>query len=190
MERKKELLYPGDFIADNEMFLAGEGTFEDGGEVRSAVVGASDMDMSSREARMRSSVVMPEFQREGQVVVGMIEESNNKVAFVKLFPITDGKTRFVPRNVSTVLRVNAIRRGFVKSLKDEYGTGDFIRAKIIESSPYTVALSTDGRNLGLVKAFCPECRRALSAESDLLVCESCGWKGKRKLVDDYGSVRV
>ena len=78
-----------------------------------------------------------------------------------------------------------IRRGYVKNVRDEYRIGDIIRAKIAAFQNGEFRLTTDGDDLGAIKAFCAKCRHPMKVESGLLQCEDCGAKDNRKITNDY-----
>lgn len=187
----EKLLYPGDFIANVEEFLPGEGTYQDNGKIFSAEVGVVHKDFERRVVSIESKTnKIPMLQRSGLVAIGVIAKANDKVAFVDLLPFEDGKRRYIPVPASTVLRVNNIKRGFVKSLKNEFNVGDIVRVKILEADSQNVVVSTDGPNLGVIKAFCSNCRHPLDKEGKDLVCPQCGLKNHRHLANDYRKGKV
>ena len=181
----EDLLYPGDFIANAEEFTPGDGTYLDDGEVRAACIGTAKKDMDNRVVNMKPVSRMPMLQRRGLVVVGKIMKASDKVAFLDLLPVEKDGHTYLPSRASHVLRVNNITRGFVKSLKDCFKVGDIVRAKIIETSPDDVQLSTDAPDLGVIKAFCTRCRSALDKDGDGVKCPECGWKDRRHMAKDY-----
>jgi exosome complex component CSL4 len=73
----------------------------------------------------------------------------------------------------------------VKNVRDEYKIGDIIRAKIVDLRNGEMRLSTDGEDLGAIKAFCAVCRHPMKVESGILQCEECGAKDNRKIAKDY-----
>jgi len=186
----KKILYPGDFITNEEEFLPSTGTYAEGGKVCAASIGEPQTDIKTREATLKTSIKQPKFQYRGQEVIGVIEQAGEKAAFVKIIPTEDSNYRYVPREASTVLRVSDIKRGYVDSLKDELLTGDIIRARIFEVTDSTVKLTTDGNHLGAIKAFCSKCRGVLKLDNGKLKCSKCGHFDRRKITDDYLSVKM
>jgi len=187
----EELLYPGDFIANAEEFLPGDGTYLDNGNIYSAEVGVVQKDLEKRVVSVENRTgKLPLLQRRGLEVIGVIARASEKAAFVDLLPVEEGKRRYIPIEASTVLRVSNIRHGFVKSLKDEFKVGDIVRVRILEADPQNVIVSTDGPNLGVIKAFCEKCRFPLDKDERGLICPQCGWKDHRHLANDYREVKV
>ena len=184
----EKLLFPGDFIANAEEFLPGEGTYVEDGKVCASEVGTVKKDLDKRVASVKCTVSKtPAMQKAGLVVLGVVAKTGEKAGFIDLFPSEDGNGRYFPVPASTVLRVNNVRSGFVKSLDDEFKIGDIVRVKIISAEPNNVLVSTEGPHLGVIKAFCVKCRTPLVKKGNELVCPSCGWKDHRHMADDYGN---
>jgi exosome complex component CSL4 len=184
---EKNTLFPGDVIANEEEYLPGKGTFADDGHVSAANYGVLDKDEKRREAVVEPLTPEPKPMERGLVVAGVMQQVRDNVAFVQLMPYANGKVRWVAPQDNAVLRVANVRRGYVNSLKDEFLVGDIIRAKIIHVDDDSVVLTTDAKNLGVIKAFCDRCRTKMQLIKGNLECPSCGWKGHRKIADDYGS---
>jgi len=190
MKEEQELLFPGDFIADEEMFLAGEGTYAEDGKVKAAGFGVPIKDMEKREVRLKSPVLIPMNYRRGDTAIGIVEKVRDNVAFVELISSEVGNYRLTPSDAPAVIRVTEVKSSFVKSLTNELKSGDIIRARIIEASPYNVSLSLKGDNLGVIKAFCSRCRHPLDKQGDGLICPQCNWKDRRKIASDYRQGRM
>ena len=181
------LLFPGDFIANEEEFIPGSGTFAEAGKVMSETIGSVDKDVKAREARVKALTPAPQNTREGMVVAGRIEQARENVAFVSLFSFKEGNVRWIAPTDSAILRVANIKRSFVKDVRDEFLVGDIIRAKILRIEEQSIMLTTDDNNLGVIKAFCSRCRYPMQLHKGELECGQCGWHEGRKLADDYGS---
>ena len=187
----EELLFPGDFIANAEEFLPGEGTYVEDGKICSAEVGVAKKDLESREVTVECrGCKTPVMQHRGIEAMGIIAKTSEKAGFIDLFPSEDKDHRFSPINASTVLRVQNIRKGFVKDLRDEFKVGDIVRVKIVEATSDNVVVSTEAPNLGVIKAFCVKCRTPLERDGKELVCPECGWKDHRHLAKDYREAKV
>lgn len=190
MKEQSKILFPGDFIANEEVFLSGDGTFSDDGKVKSAIIGTPIEDMRRREVRVSTQMITPAHYRRGDTVIGSVEKVFENVAFIKLIPLTAGKHRFGSVSIPVVLRISEIRPGFVKSLSNEIKPGDIIRARIVDINPFSMSLSIKGRQYGVIKAFCSKCRHPLEMRGSTLVCPQCGWRERRKVAEDYRSGRL
>ena len=182
----KKFVVPGDFIGTEEEFLAGEGTFSENEGIFATAIGqASESDRKlvvSQKKPLRALGI-------GSVLIGRVENIVEPIALVSML-WGDGEGagsshRFGENPSYAVLHASMIRRGYVKNVRDEYKVGDIIRAKIADIRNGEMRLSTDGDELGAIKAFCGKCRHPLKVESGLLKCESCEAKDNRKIANDY-----
>jgi len=185
-----EMLFPGDFIANAEEFLPGEGTYTEDGKIYASEVGVAKKDIENREVSVEATTATPVMQRRGLEAIGIVAKTSEKAGFIDLLPVKDATHRYIPIDASTVLRVNNIRRGFVKSLADEFKVGDVVRVKIVDAEPNNVVVTTDGPNLGVIKAYCVKCRTPLDKGGEGLVCPECGWKDHRHMAKDYREAQV
>ena len=181
---------PGDRIGAIEEYMPSEGTFSADEGVYSSNIGELELDKKTHSARVRPKTRLPKLQGVGSVVVGVVAETSDSVAIVDLAQIDSQGTSLIPNGVSAVLHVSNIRRGYVKDLRGEVKIGDIIRAKIIEFSEHTTKLTIDGRELGVIKAFCTRCRQPLRMSGTKLVCDRCGSAERRKTAQDYGSGKL
>ncbi|MBU2617438.1 MAG: exosome complex RNA-binding protein Csl4, partial [Euryarchaeota archaeon] len=83
------------------------------------------------------------------------------------------------------IHISNIKDAYVKELGYEFGFRDIVRAKVIDAK--TLRLSTDHKDLGVIKAICSRCRATLRRKGDKLECSKCGRIETRKIADDYGS---
>ena len=186
----KKLVYPGEFIANEEEYMSGPGTYAEDGKVYAGSLGEPCTDSKTREASVCGPIKTPREMHRGLTVFAKIENVREKMAFVTIMPPVTDKYRYVPSAAQSMIRVNNIKRGFVRQVSDDLKTNDIIRGKIIDADAYTILLSTEEPELGVVKALCSRCGNALRKQSMGLACEACGWKEKRKTATDYGSARM
>jgi len=181
----KSIVFPGEFIANQEEFLAGDGTFAEDGEVKAAAVGVVEKDQPNRVVSVKRQK-LPTHLKVGDNVVGVVKQVSEKTAVITILPLPADHHRINSSQQYGILKVTDVRKGFVKSLEDEMKTGDFVVAKVTDISPGTVLLSVNSSDLGVVKAYCAECRHALVLEGEKLVCHNCKTSGSRKLASNYG----
>ena len=178
---------PGDHVGAIEEYMPSTGTFSSDEGIYSSNIGQLELDAKTHSARVRPKTRVPKLQGVGSIAVGIIAEASDSVAIVDLAQMDKDNISLVPNGVSAVLHVSNIRRDYVKDLRDELRIGDIIRAKIIESSEHTTKLTIDGRELGVIKAFCIRCRQPLRMSGPKLICDRCGDIENRKIAQDYGS---
>jgi hypothetical protein len=91
----------------------------------------------------------------------------------------EGSARGV--QMDAVLPVTAIRSSYVRDIRDEVKIGDIIRARVEKFTKTGADISMAGRDCGVVCAFCPRCRNRMGLKERIFVCNSCGWKERRKI---------
>lgn len=180
MDRK--FVVPGDFIGTEEEYLAGEGTFSENERIYSTITGESS------EAAKKLAVTQKRPLKPlgiGTTIIGKVENISEPIALVSMQVGLGGEHRFGETDEYAVLHASMIRKGFVKNVRDEFKIGDIIRARIVDLRNGEMRLSTDGEELGAIKAYCAKCRHPMKVESGLLACEACGEKDNRKIAKDY-----
>ncbi len=180
------MVLPGEFIANEEEFMPGFGVYSDEGVLFSSNIGELEMDTKRREAKVKVSTRVPMFFKRGSVVYGRVARISDNTAIIDVVPMKTGQFDFIPRPVTHILPISEVRRGYVKTMRDEFRLGDFVKAKILAIERHTVTLTTRASDLGVVKAFCTQCRHPLVLEKGKLVCKNCGNVERRKVSVEYG----
>ncbi len=182
----EEPVVPGEFLTTEEEFVPGFGTFIDDGSVYSSNIGDVEKDTSKREIRIKVLTRIPILMKRGAVTYGRIAQVSDNVAIVDVIPIKKGQFVYLPRGTTHLLPVSEVKRGFVKTMKDEFKVGDIVKVKIIEMRPTGVILTTKSSELGVVEAFCTQCRHPMVLKKGKLICPNCGNEERRKLSIEYG----
>ncbi len=182
----EEPAVPGEFLATEEEFVPGFGTYLDEGNVYSSNIGNVEKDIKKREVRIRVLTRIPLPMKRGAVAYGRVAQVSDNVAIIDISPMKKGQFVYLPRGLTHVLPVSEVKRGFVKSMKDEFKVGDIVKVKIIEIRPTGVVLTTRSSELGVVKAFCTQCRHPMILKKGKLICPNCGNEERRKLSIEYG----
>ncbi len=183
-----EPVIPGEFIAYEEEFIPGFGTYSDNGNVYSSNIGDLDKDVHKREVRVKVKTRIPLFYKRGMTAYGTIAQVSDNFAIVDILPRRVGQFYYIPRPVTHVIPISEVKRGFVKNMREEFRVGDMVKVKIISIEQFTVTLTTRASDLGVVKAFCVQCRHPLTLKKGVLVCENCGNVERRKISIEYGKV--
>jgi exosome complex component CSL4 len=82
------------------------------------------------------------------------------------------------------IHVSNVRDSYVKRLSDEFRPSDLVRARVIEVDRMRLTTSED--SLGVVKAYCSNCRGELVLEGKKLKCPVCNMTETRKISTEYG----
>ncbi|NPA86934.1 MAG: RNA-binding protein [Candidatus Diapherotrites archaeon] len=185
---------PGEKICEVEEYLPGRGTYadEDGG-VYAKIVGKEKFNNIERTV----SIVPPPGKRipginvVGSIVYGRVFQVLNKVALLHLYPYKTARFRLVPPGPIGAIYIGDVRREFVEDLHNEFEVGDWVRAKIKRIvKKFYPQLTTVGKDLGVIKAYCPHDRTPLVRRGAELYCPKCKRKFKRKIAFDYGDPKL
>jgi len=183
---KEKIVMPGDKLSTSEELLPGEGTFEEDGIIMAARTGEYVVDEKYRKAKVKPLTSVPVVLKKGDIViveVGMVKSSMIIVNVIHVI----GKNRSVSGDRKGTIHVKEIADGYVKDAASEFRAGDFVRAKVIQVKP-SIQLATKDRDLGAIKALCVKCRHSLIKKGDMLECEHCGNRERRRIALDYGAI--
>ena len=182
------IVLPGEKIATTEELLAGNGTFEEKGIIRASILGKFILDKEKTRAIVQPLTDIPLVLREGDIVICEIKEIGENIAIAKILHVAGGK-RDVAGEKEGAIFISNIDNEFVDDIKNKFRIGDIIRAKVIRVDP-VINFSTKERYLGVIKAFCTNCRNVLIRKNNILECKVCGKIEIRKIADDYGSGNI
>lgn len=179
-ESESKLVYPGTFLCYSEEFIPAENAFEDtDGKVYATAVGVK---RESREKRSIgvSTTMTKRLIKERDLAYARVEDLYEKVALLSIQPASKLIASF---SNFAYLRISEVKRGFVESFRGYLGIGDLIKARVVEVTPLGIYFSIASPDLGVIKAFCSNCRSELKKhfKKSLLYCENCGSEESRKL---------
>jgi|GEM_PF-358509 len=176
MAQKQKIILPGESITTEEEYSAGKNTYSDKGIIRATAIGEAVLDDTKKEARVSGKRV--EKLRQGDIVIGKVMLVKESTAVIELLSAEGGKkimgvkTAQLPiRNVSTE---------YVAELRKAVRIGDIVRARVELSTPMAIDLLTSEKGLGVIKAYCSNCRKEMQYSSDKLMCLACGNSEERK----------
>jgi len=183
---QKKLVMPGDFLTTEEEYSSGINTFlNDDGSVCSDSVGVLGFDDKKREVLVQKKSRIVKVAGVGSIVFGRVLLVKDNMLVLELLSAEhNGEERRLLHSSGSVM-VSRISSFFVKRLNDEFKIGDFVKARIVESNTYGVELSTNEPDLGVIRAYCSNCRQELGLFAGKLKCTNCGSIEGRKLSSDY-----
>jgi len=176
----------GEYLGTIEEFMPGEGTYSEDGKIYSAVIGYKDVDPSKHVAAVHG-MKLPSLKI-GQMVFGEVAGFRTNMVTVIAGKILGQKGVI---DEKTTIYVSNIADSYVDKPEDYFGIGDIVKVKIIKMDANLIDVSTKGNELGVVKAYCKNCRHAMvisKKQPDKLQCPSCNRIEKRKMASDYGNV--
>ncbi|WP_255335726.1 exosome complex RNA-binding protein Csl4 [Methanosarcina sp. KYL-1] len=175
---------PGELVGTTEEFRSGTGTSVLSGDIYSTATGRVRISRKARVVSVLPSTNVPNILKVGDVVFGKVTDVRESAAMVEIAGI-EGK---IGREIVNVrlgdLHVSNVRDSYVKRLADEFRPSDIIRAKVIDVERMRLTTSED--SLGVMKAYCSNCRGELELDGKKLKCPVCNKTETRKISTEYG----
>ena len=184
MENK--IVLPGEQVSTSEELLPGDGTFEEDGIIRASRLGIFFVDQRNKRVIVKPLTSIPVELKKGDIVLAHVNSVRSNMVIADVMHVI-GKKRAISGDTNGTLRVSEISTGYVKDPSTEFAPGDIIRAKVTQVKP-SIQLATKERDLGTIKSICSKCRHSLLRKGNMLECENCGNKEKRRYASDYGFV--
>ena len=188
MMTKDKIVLPGDQVSTSEELLPGDGTFEENGVIKSAIIGTYFIDGKNRRAQVKPLTSIPVLIKKGDIVLAEVMSVRSNMVIANVIHVT-GKERAISGDRNGTLRVSEISHSYVKDPSFEYAPGDIIRAKVTQVKP-SIQLATKDKDLGAIRALCKKCRHLLIKKDNILECNNCGNKERRTIAIDYGDYNV
>ncbi len=183
MEKEEGIVVPGDFLGTSEEFTPGMGVYDETGNIYASVTGEISIS-DKRVIDVLPKVGTPPVPEEGDVVIGRIEDLREAVAVVNIARVEGKGDREVAASTQGIIHISNIKSGYVSELQREFGYLDLVKAKVLDAK--ALRLSTEGNDLGVIKAICGKCKGDLKKKGNTLACDKCKRVEVRKLSEDYG----
>ena len=175
---------PGEFVGTTEEFKPGSGTIISAGDIYSTATGNVIIDRKARIISVKPNTLTPNILKVGDIVYGEIIDVRESGATVEVAGIEGKEEREIVNLRLGDIHVSNIRDSYVKRLADEFRPSDIIRARVIDTE--RMRLTTAEDSLGVVKAYCSNCRGELVLEGKKLKCPVCNMTETRKISTEYG----
>lgn len=185
-ETKSKTVLPGNFLTTEEEFLAGANTYEDGeGNIYSTVIGKPSFDPKSHEVSVQKTGknVMP--LAEGCIVYARITHVRENIAFAEITSSECNGTEMKITQPFAKILVANISTQYLDRVSEVLRIGDLVKARVQEVTPFAISLTLKEPDLGVVRAYCVNCRHVLQQYGNELKCPDCGLVAKRKTASDY-----
>lgn len=147
---KKKLVLPGEHLLSAEEAEGGPNTFTDKDEIYSAAFGeevVSDGKVSVQ--RKGKSLVQP---YEDMDVYCMVMKTTDTKAICSCIAASELESKQRSMEMTAVLPVRNLKKGYVNRVEDIVRIGDVIRAKISKVTKTGIDINMVGRDLGVVYA--------------------------------------
>lgn len=109
----------------------------------------------------------------------------DSVALVEIARIKGKGEREIVNVEQAAIHVSNVKDAYVKDLYYEFAPFDIVKAKVIDLK--NMRLTTVNKELGVMKAYCSNCRAVLKKDNGKLKCPNCERTETRKLSSDYGT---
>ncbi len=181
---KGRFVLPGELVGTTEEFRSGDGTTVSAGDIYSTATGHVIIDRKARIVSVRPNTLTPNILKVGDVVYGKITDVRESGAMVEIAGIEGKEGREIVNVRSGDIHVSNVRDSYVKRLSDEFRPSDLVRARVVDAE--RIRLTTSEDSLGVVKAYCSNCRGELVLEGKKLKCPICNMTETRKISTEYG----
>jgi exosome complex component CSL4 len=171
-----DITIPGDKIAIIEEYEGGKNTFEDGHQLRSTVVGNTDIDKKNRIAQVKnlSSLGIPEVD---DIVVGTVVAVMSSMMAVSINYVNNIRTK---SNVECICQTRHFRK------KNIALVNDIVVLRIISHKNGTIHATINEPELGVLYTKCKKCGGGVIPMRDAIKCTECNWIDERKLSNNFG----
>jgi len=180
---KNKLFTPGEVITTQEEYDAGRNTFEENGNIRASIVGEAVFNDTNKKVSVNGK--SKELLRIGDIVYGVVSNTKESMISMDLIKTEGEKTLIVTR---AQLPVRNISNNFVTDARTYFKIGDVVKARVVKSDELAVDVEVKGIGLGVVTAFCSNCRSKMDFSNEKMMCFNCGHVEERKWVDQETEV--
>jgi len=176
---------PGDLIGTSEEFIPRNGAYLEGGNIYAAASGIVNINKKERSISVTPITNTPPHLQVGDIVVGQVTDVKDSVALVEIAGIKGKGEREIVNVEQAAIHVSNVKDAYVKELYYEFAPFDIVKAKVLDLR--NMRLSTVNKELGVMKAYCGNCRAVLKIDNSKLKCPKCERTETRKLSSDYGT---
>ncbi|MEA2089980.1 MAG: exosome complex RNA-binding protein Csl4 [Thermoproteota archaeon] len=186
-KKSGNIVVPGDRLGVIEEFTPASGTYVKQGIIYSKNVGCTLLDVLKKEISVHPLAPPAVIPGPGSTVIGQVSGTKSNFAIVRISEV-GGKN--LSGFFSGFLHVSDVSEQYVNSMFDACKLGDVIRAKVTSVKNRSRHLTTVGKHLGVIYAFCSRCGYLLQRKGLRMYCPRCGNREKRKIASDYGEAAL
>jgi exosome complex component CSL4 len=172
---------PGALLGTEEEVMPGANAVQDGSDIVASAVG--EPEVKSKVASVLTKGIGPVMVKPGDIVVGRVAEIFEPVALIDMGMQKTAEGRQVAPPGYAVLHASRVREGYVKNIHDEVKIGDIVKARVEEIKKEDVLISVKERELGVIIAFCTNCRARMERKGADFHCAVCDSTEKRKTAE-------
>ncbi len=182
---------PGEKVCEIEEFAPSLGVYVEDDSVYSKFLGEPKFNTIERTVSISPPMKIPGINKEGSIVYGKVFQILDQLVLVSLYPYHTRHYRLMPPSPIGAIHISDIRKEFVEDIYQEFEVGDWVRARVKRIvKRFYPQLTTIGRELGVIKAYCKYDRTPLVRRGADLYCPRCRRSFKRKVAQDYGDPKL
>lgn len=157
-EPKEQLkkVFPGELIGTSEEFTAKSGTYVDKGNIYASVSGIVKINTKDRSISVTPITNTPPYLQVGDIVIGRVTDVKDSVALIEIAGIKGKGEREIVNIDQAAIHVSNVKDAYVKELYHEFAPFDIVKARVIDMK--NMRLTTVNKELGVMKAYCDNCR--------------------------------
>lgn len=184
-EEKTRAVLPGDLIGTSEEYSPRNGTYVDKGNIYATASGIVKINTKDRSISVIPVTNTPPHIQVGDIVIGQVTDVKDSVALVEIAGIKGKGEREIVNADQAAIHVSNVKDAYVKELYYEFAPFDIVKARVIDLR--NMRLTTVDKELGVMKAYCGNCRAVLKNDNGKLKCPKCERTETRKMSVDYGT---
>jgi len=104
---KEKIVLPGEQVSTSEELLPGEGTYEEDGKIKAAIVGTYKVDKENRKAQIMPLTNVPVTINRGDIVLAQVQSVRSNMVIANVIHVS-GKKRAISGDTNGTLRVSEI----------------------------------------------------------------------------------
>ena len=176
MAIKQKVILPGEEITTEEQYVPGRNAYAQNGIVKSKIMGAVEFDDTNKEVRVKGKSIRQLVV--GDIITGKVMLVKESTVVIELLSAEGGKK--ITGIKTAQLPVRNISTEYVSEIKKTCKIGDLVRARTTMVSPLAIDVATNEKGLGVIKAYCSNCRNEMQYSNEKLMCIECGSIEERK----------
>jgi exosome complex component CSL4 len=178
---------PGEPLGVIEEFVPGNGTFEENGNIYSAVAGTIIVDKDSLEISVKQENRPFYAPRIGEIVEGVVTYVKAKVVLVN---IVRTEEKEFPLPVVGTIHISNLSNRYIDKIDHAIAEDDYIRAKVIATEREPLHLTMVGPDLGVLHSLCRWCGGKLVKGHRELVCTRCKRRDTRAISRSFNQATL
>ncbi len=184
-EENSKTVLPGELVGTSEEFAPKKGTYVDKGNIYASISGIVKINIKERSVSVIPVTNTPPQLKVGDIIIGQVTDVKDSVALVEIAGIKGMGEREIVNADQAAIHVSNVKDAYVKELYNEFAPFDIVKARVIDMR--NMRLTTVDKELGVMKAYCGNCRTVLKKDNGRLKCPKCERTETRKLSSDYGT---